>query len=53
MDFKSKMKVAGLVLLKVRMKNCGMGLRGIYKFFMLHLEKVMTKELSQKIWEWL
>jgi hypothetical protein len=30
------------------MKNCGIGLKGIYNFFMLHLEMVMSKELTQK-----
>jgi hypothetical protein len=47
MGFRSKMKVAGPMLLKVWMKNCGIGLKRINKFFMFHLEMVMTKGLNQ------
>jgi hypothetical protein len=46
--FRSKIKVAGFVLLRARMKNCGTTLGGICKFFMLHFEMVMIKGLSQK-----
>jgi len=48
MGFTSKMKVARLMLLKVRMKNCGINVRGICKVFMLHLEMVMIEGLNQK-----
>jgi hypothetical protein len=43
--------LVGHVLLKVLMKNCGIGLKGIKKNFMFHLEMVMTKGLSQFFWE--
>jgi hypothetical protein len=36
------------MLLKVRMKNCGINVRGICKVFMLHLEMVMIEGLNQK-----
>jgi hypothetical protein len=45
MGSKSKMKVTRSMLLRVRIKNCGIGIGGIYKFFMLHLEVAMTKGL--------
>jgi hypothetical protein len=48
MGFRSKMKVAGFVLLKVRMKNYGTSLRRIYNFFMLHFEVMITEGLDQK-----
>ncbi len=39
------MKVARFMLLNAKMKNCGIDLGGIYKFFMLHLEVVMIEGL--------
>jgi hypothetical protein len=47
MGFKSKIKVARFVQLRVRMKNYGIGPKGICKFFMLHLKMVMTKGFCQ------
>jgi hypothetical protein len=49
MGLRSRMKVIGSMLLRVRMKNCGIGLEGIFRFFILHLEVVTIEGLSQKI----
>lgn len=40
--------MARFMLLKVRMKNCGINVRGICKVFMLHLEVVMIEGLNKK-----
>jgi hypothetical protein len=40
--------VVGSMLLRVRMKNCGTCVEGIFKSFILHLEVVMIEGLSQK-----
>lgn len=43
MGSKSKMKVARSMLLRVRMKICGIGIKWICNFFMLHFEVVMIE----------
>jgi hypothetical protein len=49
MDFLNKMKVVGFVPSKEKMNNFDRP-RGIFSFFILHLEMVKIKRLNQNCW---